>query len=440
MLRPAASPETSEMTVRGLEQTFDDQGPQDRQTSFDAELFSLIKREDLRQESVLRLIPSENYASRPVREATGSILMNKYSEGYPGRRYYQGLGVIDEIERLTIRRACSVFSADHANVQPYSGSIGVLAAYLALAQPGDTIMGPSLDHGGHLSHGHRVNLSSKIFKAVQYGVSRDTETFDFAEIEKIASIHRPRIIVAGGTAFPRAMDYSKFAEIARRVGAYLVADFSHIAGLIAAHEHPQIFPFADVGVATTHKTLRGPRGAIIVCKEEHASAVDRAIFPLIQGGPHQHTQAGIAVALFEAMQPSFKTYIQEVKENTRLLGEALARAGLRLVSGGTDTHLLLTDVSSLGLTGKQAALALEEAGIIVNANMVPFDTGSALKPSGIRLGAPSVTTRGMKAREMALIAELLLRVLRSPSDKTVGAEVRAAVREMCAVFPVPDYY
>lgn len=410
--------------------------------SFDHQLFDLIKRESLRQELVLRLIPSENYVSKSVLQATGSILINKYSEGYPGKRYYQGLKIIDELENLVIDRAKSLFGADHANVQPYSGSIAVLACYFAVCEAGDVIMGPSLAHGGHLSHGHNVNITGKLFQAVQYGVNKDTERFDLDEIEQLASKHKPKMIIVGGTAFPRNIDFEGFGQIAKKVSAVLVADMSHVAGLIAGKVYPNPFPYADIMVSTSHKTMRGPRGAFIVCKEEFAKQIDKAVFPLLQGGPHQHTHAGIGVAFFEAAQPAFKDYARNIVENCKALASALIEGGLRLVTGGTDNHLILADVTSLGWdNGKLAAVALEKAGIIVNANMVPYDKGSPMRPSGIRLGTPAITTRGMGKDEMCTIASLIFEVLKNPSitDDQLS-KINDSVRNLCLRFPVADHF
>jgi len=406
----------------------------------DPELFELLELEKLRQENVLRLIPSENYVSRAVMEATGSILTNKYSEGYPGKRYYQGQEFIDRMELLGIERAKSLFNAEHANIQPYSGSIAVLAAYFAFAEPGDTIMGLSLAHGGHLSHGHSVNISGKLFRSVQYGVSQETERMDYAEILKLALESHPKVILCGGTAYPRIIHFDKFAEIARQVGAFLIADVSHIAGLIAAGQHPQPFPHVDAMVTTSHKTLRGPRGAMILCKKEHASRVDRAVFPLFQGGPHQHTQAGITTALREAMQPEFKTYGERIVVNCAVLAESLKNHGFRIISGGTDTHLMLVDVTTKGINGKAAAVLLEKCGIVCNFNMIPFDTGSAKSPSGIRLGTPALTTRGMGRVEMKLIANSILEAVENRDSDVRLSEIRQKVEDLCRSFPVPDVF
>lgn len=408
----------------------------------DGEVFHLIKQETLRQELVLRLIPSENYASKPVREATGSILTNKYSEGLPGRRYYQGQEYIDKLENLCIERAKAVFNGEHANVQPYSGSIAVLACYFAVCQAGDTVMGPRLDHGGHLSHGHKVNLTGKLFKMVQYGVNQQTEVVDLDEVREQARQARPKMIIVGGTAFPRNFDFPGFAAIAKEVGAVLVADMSHTAGLIAGKAHPQPFPHVDIMVTTSHKTLRGPRGAFIVCKRDWAAKIDTAVFPLLQGGPHQHTQAGVGVALFEAQQPAFREYAANIVRNSKALAQTLMEGGLRLISKGTDNHLILADVTSMGWEGgKPAAVAMEKAGIELNANMIPFDKGSALKPSGIRLGTPALTTRGMGPEEMKIVGDLMLQVLRDPSANEDNLRrVRARVQELCLAFPVPDYF
>jgi glycine hydroxymethyltransferase len=403
----------------------------------DPEIAALIADEERFQLESLRLIPSENYVSRAVLEATGSVLTNKYSEGYPGRRYYEGQRYIDAIETLVAERARALFGAEHANVQPYSGSPANLAVYLALVPPGETIMGMSLPHGGHLTHGWNVSATGKLWRSVQYGVRRDTQRIDYDEVRELARRERPRIIVAGATAYPRQFDFAAFGEIAREVGAYFLADISHIAGLVVAGAHPSPLPHADVVTTTTHKTLRGPRGAMILCRADLADAIDRAVFPGLQGGPHNHTTAAIGVALREAATPEFRAYGQQVVANARALADALAARGYQLVSGGTDNHLILIDLTNKGVTGKKAARALDRAGIIVNANTVPFDPRKPFSPSGIRLGTPAVTSRGMREADMATIAAWIDEVVRHADDEDACARVAAEVRAFSRGFPCP---
>ena len=405
----------------------------------DPEIVALIAEEEKRQRETLALIPSENYASRAVEEATGCCLANKYSEGYPGKRYYQGQSVIDKFETLGIQRAKALFGADHANLQPYSGSVGVFATYFAAGcQPGDTIMGLSLAHGGHLSHGHTVNITGKIFHSVQYGVARETEQLDYDEIEKMALECKPKVIMAGGSAYPRTLDFVRFRKIADSVGAVFIVDLSHLAGLVVGGSHPSPIPHADIVVTTTHKTLRGPRGAMIVCKEAFAKAVDRAVFPLIQGGPHQHTQTAIAVALKEAASPKFKDYAHQIVKNAQAMAQVLAADGMRIVSGGTDNHLMLVDLQPKQINGKDAAVLLETVGLGCNANMIPYDPGTAAKPSGIRLGTPAITTRGMQEKDCQQVAHLVARTINHRDDSAMLAKVRENVLELCARFPIPE--
>ena len=405
----------------------------------DAHVARLLAAEDTRQAETLALIPSENYTSRAVMEATGSSLTNKYSEGYPHKRYYQGQSVIDELETLGIERAKALFGADHANIQPYSGSIGVFSTYFAAGcKPGDTVMGLSLAHGGHLSHGHKVNITGKIFKSVQYGVSRETERLDYDEIEKLAMEHKPKVLMAGGSAYPRIFDFPRLAGIARKAGAVFIVDISHIAGLVAGGAHPSPVPHADIVVTTTHKTLRGPRGALIVCRQDFAQAVDRAVFPLMQGGPHQHTQAAIAVALEEASRPAFKEYAHQIVKNARALAETLASDGMRIVSGGTDNHLLLVDLRPKDINGGDAAVLLEEVGLVCNANMIPFDPGTATKPSGIRLGTPGVTTRGFKEDDCRRMGHWITRAIAERSNPEALQKIHEEVKADCARFPIPE--
>ncbi|PZS10583.1 MAG: serine hydroxymethyltransferase [Acidimicrobiales bacterium] len=370
----------------------------------DPDIAELVRAEERRQDEVIRLIPSENYVSAAVLEATGTVLTNKYSEGYPGKRYYEGQQFIDPIEQLAINRATGLFGADHANVQPYSGSPANLAVYLAFLRPGETVMGMSLPMGGHLTHGWAVSATGTWFKSVQYGVRRDTGRLDMDQVRDLALAERPKLIFCGGTAIPRTIDFAGFAQVAREIDAVLVADIAHIAGLIAGGAHPSPVGHADVITTTTHKTLRGPRGAMILCTQQHAKAIDKAVFPGLQGGPHNHTTAGIAVALKEAATPEFRTYAHNVVANARALAESLTERGFELVSGGTDNHLILIDLASKNVTGKAAAKALDAAGIETNYNTVPFDPRKPFDPSGLRIGTPSVTTRGMAPEHMAQVA------------------------------------
>jgi len=403
----------------------------------DPQIAEIIRQEEQYQVQTVRLIPSENYVSRAVLEATGSVLTNKYSEGYPGKRYYEGQRYIDQLETLVRDRATALFHMDHANVQPYSGSPANMAVYYALLQPGDTILGLSLPHGGHLSHGWEVNFTSRFYRAVQYSVDPRTHLIDYDALRALARSEKPRIIVAGGTAYPRWFDFAAFGEIAREVGAYFLADVSHTAGLIVAGAHPDPAPHADVIMTTTHKTLRGPRGAVILCKAEHAAAIDRAVFPALQGGPHNHTTAAIGVALSEAATPEFRDYGHQVVRNAKALAAELIELGFDLITGGTDTHLILIDLTSKGIFGKKAAQALDRAGIIVNYNTIPYDPRKPFSPSGIRIGTPSVTTRGMAEDDMRRIAQFMARVVDSGADEQVIEAVRLEVEEMTSAFPVP---
>ncbi len=402
----------------------------------DPQIERLIREETRRQAEGLELIASENFVSPAVLEALGSTLTNKYAEGYPGKRYYGGCEVVDQVEQLAIDRAKALFGAEHANVQPHSGSQANMAAYFALAQPGDTLLAMSLNFGGHLTHGSPVNFSGKLFKIVPYGLSRDTETIDMDEVRRLANEHRPKILVVGASAYPRTLAFDRFAEIAKEVGAALVVDMAHIAGLVAAGLHPSPVPYSEIVTTTTHKTLRGPRGGMILCREAHAKALNSQIFPGIQGGPLEHVIAAKAVALQEALQPSFKEYQLRIIENAVVLAEGLKQAGLRLVSGGTDNHLMLVDLRPKKLTGKIAEEALGKAGITVNKNMIPWDPEKPMTTSGVRIGTPALTTRGMRAREMTFIAVLIGRVLDSPADEKVLAKVRGEVRDLCKQFPM----
>jgi len=403
----------------------------------DPEVFALIEAEERYEFETLRLIPSENYASAAVIQALGSVLTNKYSEGYAGKRYYEGQRYVDTLEELAIARAKSLFDVDHANVQPYSGSPANMAAYYALLQPGDTIMGLSLPHGGHLTHGWDVNFSARFYHAVQYVVDRQTHLIDYDAVRALAKEARPKIIVCGATAYPRLFDFKAFGEIAKEVDAYFLADIAHIAGLIAAGVHPSPAPYADVITTTTHKTLRGPRGAMIMCRGEFAQSVDRAVFPALQGGPHDHTTAAIAVALKEAASPEFKEYGAQVVRNAKALAGELLERGFDLVSGGTDNHLVLIDLTNKGVTGKKASKALDRAGIVVNANTVPYDPRKPFSPSGIRIGSPAVTSRGMKEPEMRRIVAWMDEVIANAEDEQTLERVRNEVREFCAAFPAP---
>ncbi|WP_410089386.1 serine hydroxymethyltransferase [Streptomyces sp. gb1(2016)] len=399
----------------------------------------MVDAEERLQADTLRLIPSENYVSAAVLEASGTVLQNKYSEGYPGKRYYEGQQVIDQVETLAVERAKALFGMDHANVQPYSGSPANLAVYMAFLEPGDTVLGMSLPMGGHLTHGWGVSATGTWFRGVRYGVRRDTGRIDLDEVRDLARAERPKLIFCGGTAVPRVIDFAGFAEIAREVGAVLVADVAHIAGLIAGGAHPSPAPYADVVSTTTHKTLRGPRGAMLLTRAEHARAVDRAVFPGLQGGPHNQTTAAIAVALKEAAGADFAAYAHQVVANARALGEELAARGFDLVSGGTDNHLLLADLTGKGVSGKVAAKALDRAGIVVNYNTVPYDPRKPFDPSGIRIGTPALTSRGIPSSEMGAVAQwidLVVDAARTGDESTVS-KVREEVRTMMDAYPAP---
>ncbi|MGN9792168.1 serine hydroxymethyltransferase [Streptomyces sp. OZ13] len=405
----------------------------------DPELAALVGAEEQLQSETLRLIPSENYVSQAVLEASGTVLQNKYSEGYAGRRYYEGQQNIDQVERLAVARAKSLFGVEHANVQPYSGSPANLAVYLAFAEPGDTVMGMALPMGGHLTHGWGVSATGKWFRGVQYGVRQDTGLIDFDEVRELALKERPKVIFSGGTALPRTIDFAAFADIAREAGAVLVADVAHIAGLIAGGAHPSPVPHVDVVSTTTHKTLRGPRGAMLMSREEHAKAIDKAVFPGLQGGPHNQTTAAIAVALHEAAQPSFRDYAAQVVANAKALAEALLARGFDLVSGGTDNHLILMDLTSKDVPGKVAAKALDRAGIVVNYNTVPYDPRKPFDPSGIRIGTPSLTSRGLGTEHMAAVAAWIDRGVTAAGkgDEDELATIRAEVADLMAAHPAP---
>jgi len=402
----------------------------------DPEVFEAIYKELKREREGLELIASENFTSDAVMEAMGNVMTNKYAEGYPGARYYGGCEYVDIAERLAIERAKKLFGAEHANVQPHSGVQANMAVYFATLKPGDTILSMKLSHGGHLSHGHKVSFSGKIYNVVHYTVNKETERLDFDLIRELAKEHKPNIIVAGYSAYPRIIEWDKFKEIADEVGAYFMADIAHIAGLVAAGVHPSPIPYADFVTTTTHKTLRGPRGGIIMCKEEHAKKLDKAVFPGAQGGPLMHVIAAKAVALKEALTEEFREYQRQIVKNAKALAETLMEEGLRLVTGGTDNHLMLVDLRPFNLTGDVAEKALEKAGITVNKNTIPFDPQKPTVTSGIRIGTPAVTTRGMKEEEMKRIGKLIARVLRSPDDEKVLNQVKGEVEELAKVFPL----
>lgn len=401
----------------------------------DPELAALLQEELVRQQTSLELIPSENSVSLGVLEALGSVLTNKYSEGYPGKRYYGGNTVIDKIEELAMARAKKLFGAEHVNIQPYSGSPANHAAYMAVLQPGDTVMGMALPFGGHLTHGWKVNFSGKYYRSVQYATGHDG-LLDYEEIGRLAREHTPKMIICGATAYPRTIDFARFRTIADSIGAVLLADISHIAGLIAAGLHPHPFPHADIVTTTFHKTLRGPRGAMIMCKQSFAEKIDKAVFPGLQGGPHNHVTAAAATALLEAAQPHYTAYISQVVANARALSSALINHGFTLVTGGTDTHLLLVDLSPKNITGTQAESLLDTIGLTTNKNMIPYDTRSPFDPSGIRLGTPAITVRGMKEEEMIIIADVIATVLADPDSESVRSECHKQIIDLCNRFPL----
>jgi glycine hydroxymethyltransferase len=403
----------------------------------DPEIAALISAEERYEAETIRLIASENYTSRAVLEATGSVLTNKYSEGYPRKRYYEGQRNVDAVEELAKARLGALFGAEHVNVQPYSGSPANLAVYLAFVKPGETIMGLGLPSGGHLTHGWNVSVTGKFWNSVPYGVRASDHRIDMDQVRDLAREHRPKLLWCGTTAYPRALDFAAFRAIADEVGAILAADISHIAGLVAGGVHASPIGVADVTTTTTHKTLRGPRGAAILCKAAHAQAIDRAVFPGLQGGPHDHTTAAIAVAAREAAEPSFKAYAAAVVANAKALGEGLAARGFRLITGGTDNHLLLIDMTPKGVGGKPYAQALERAGIVANYNAIPFDPRKPFDPSGLRLGTPAVTSRGMGTAEMAQVAAWMDEVAAAMSDEARLTRVAGEVRELCAGFPAP---
>jgi glycine hydroxymethyltransferase len=403
----------------------------------DPEIFAAIAGEEKRQKQNLELIASENYASKAVREAMGCVMTNKYAEGYPGKRYYGGCEWVDVAENLAIDRLKRIFGADHANVQPHSGAQANMAVFMAHLQPGDTVLGMSLAHGGHLTHGTKVSFSGKLYNAVAYGVRKDTELIDFDEVRAMAREHKPKMLIAGASAYPRTMEYAPFREIADEIGATLMVDFAHIAGLVAAGLHPSPVPLADFVTSTTHKTLRGPRGGIVLCTAKWAQPIDKAVFPGIQGGPLMHTIAAKAVSFGEALKPEFKTYQARVIENARAMAQEFTRAGLRLVAGGTDTHLMLVDVSVKGLTGKAVEEYLDEIGITVNKNAIPFDPQKPFVTSGIRIGTPAITSRGLNVEDCVEVARIICDGLGDVEAKANVERLRARVHELTSRYDVP---
>ena len=405
--------------------------------TIDPEIYEIMRHEIDRQRTKLNLIASENYASRAVLQAQGSVMTNKYAEGYPGKRYYGGCEFVDAAETLAIERAKKLFKAEHVNVQPHSGSQANMAVYFAMLNPGDTIMSMDLSHGGHLSHGSPVNFSGKLFKIVTYGVSRETRMIDYDELSKIAREHKPKIIVSGASAYPRELDFKRLREIADESGSLLLADIAHIAGLVVAGIHSDPVPYADFVTTTTHKTLRGPRGGMVMCRQEYAKDIDKTVFPGIQGGPLMHVIAAKAVAFKEAMSKEFTEYQKQIVKNAKKISDELIIRGNDLVSGGTDNHLMLVDLTPIGITGKEAEAKLQEAGIILNKNTIPFETKSPFITSGIRIGTPAVTTRGMKEKEMVIIAEAVDKIIRNINDIDKIKEVKRTMLELCNQFPIP---
>jgi glycine hydroxymethyltransferase len=403
----------------------------------DPEIFAAIAGEEKRQKENLELIASENYASKAVREAMGCVMTNKYAEGYPGKRYYGGCEWVDIAENLALERLGKIFGADHANVQPHSGAQANMAVFMAHLQPGDTVLGMSLAHGGHLTHGTKVSFSGKLYNAVAYGVNKETELIDFDEVRAAAREHRPKMIIAGASAYPRTMEYAPFREIADEIGATLMVDMAHIAGLVAVGLHPSPVKFADFVTSTTHKTLRGPRGGIVLCTEKWAQPIDKAVFPGIQGGPLMHTIAAKAVSFREALQPDFKTYQTQVIENARAMAQTFSDGGLRLVGGGTDTHLVLVDVSVKGLTGKAVEQYMDEIGITVNKNAIPFDPQKPMVTSGMRIGTPAITSRGFGVDACVEVARIMLDGLDDVAEKANVERLRARVRELTSRYDVP---
>jgi len=403
----------------------------------DPELWSAIRHEMTRQHDGLELIASENYTSAAVLEAAGTVLTNKYAEGYPGRRYYGGCEYVDVVESLARDRVCQLFGAEHANVQPHSGSQANMAVYLTVLKPGDTFLALDLAHGGHLTHGMSLNFSGMLYNAVHYGVRESDHRIDFDQVARLAREHKPKLIIAGASAYPREIDHPKFAEIAREVGALFMVDMAHYAGLVAAGIHNNPVPVADYVTSTSHKTLRGPRSGFVLTKSANAKALDKTVFPGMQGGPLEHIIAGKGVCFREAQQDDFKAYARQIVANAKTLAETLTAGGIQLASGGTDNHLMLCDVTAIGLTGAIAEKALDKAGITVNKNMIPYDKRKPLDPSGVRLGTPALTTRGMKEAEMRQVGEWILQVLRAADDAAVAERVKGEIRELCTSFPVP---
>ncbi len=407
---------------------------------YDPQIYELIRQEESRQSGSIRLIPSENYVSKAVMIATSSCLTNKYSEGYPGKRYYEGQQVTDLIEKLAVERAKTLFKSEHANVQPYSGSVANIAAYTALINPSDTIMGLSLIYGGHLTHGWKVSATSKFFNSVSYTVNSDTGRFDYDKIEELAKKHRPKLLISGATAYPREIDFEIFGNIAKSVGAYHVSDIAHISGLVVAGIHKSPVPYADIVSTTTHKTLRGPRGGMLLSGAGHAEKVDRAVFPGLQGGPHMHTLTALAVALAEANTPEFIAYAKQIVKNAKRLADKLLEHGFDLVSGGTDNHLILMDLRSKGIPGRKLAKALDRARIVANYNTIPDDPAPPANPSGLRLGTPAVTTRGMREEQMDQIAGFINRIAQNIDKESEIEEVGKEALLLCSQFPVPDHF
>jgi len=402
----------------------------------DPEVAAAIDHEAIRQHEGLELIASENFVSEAVLEAAGSVFTNKYAEGYPGKRYYGGCEYADVVENLARDRAKKLFGAEHANVQPHAGSQANMAAYFSVLQPGDTILGLNLAHGGHLTHGHHLNFSGKTYKVVPYGVTKETETIDYDDLEKLAEKEKPKLIVGGGSAYPRIIDFARMRQIADKVGALYMVDMAHFAGLVAGGAHPSPVPHAHIVTSTTHKTLRGPRAGMILSKAEYGPAIDKVVFPGLQGGPLMHIIAAKAICFLEAMQPAFKDYARQVVANAKVLAETLAAEGFRIISGGTDTHLMLIDVFSKGMLGSEAEKALGEAAITVNKNAIPFDTNPPMKPSGIRIGSPALTTRGMKENEMRQVGRWIAEALTNRNDASALAKVRKQVVELAEAFPL----
>jgi len=405
-------------------------------SEIDPAIAEAIANEERRQHEGLELIASENFVSEAVLEAAGSVFTNKYAEGYPGKRYYGGCEFADVVENLARDRAKQLFGAEHANVQPHSGSTANMAAYSALIKPGDTILGLNLAHGGHLTHGHPLNFSGKTYKIVPYGVTKETETIDYDEVEKLALEHRPQMIIGGGSAYPRIIDFARMRQIADKVGAFYLVDMAHFAGLVAGDAHPSPVPHAHVVTTTTHKTLRGPRAGLILSRQEHAAAIDKVVFPGMQGGPLVHIIAAKAICFQEALQPNFKDYARQVVANAKVLAQTLAEEGFRIISGGTDTHLMLVDVFAKGMFGSEAENALHDAGITVNKNAIPFDTNPPMKPSGIRIGSPALTTRGMKEAEMRQVGKFIAEALNNRSDQAILTKIRGEVLELAEQFPL----